>query len=152
MILFAEKALLPEGWASDVRIRISSGRIVEVVPGAHREGATVGCLLPAPVNLHSHTFQRAMAGMTEGRTAGQDSFWTWRALMYRFLETLTPEDVEAIAAQAMVEMAEAGFAAVAEFHYLHHPAGGGTYTDRAELSGRCRCRDWSWPDPFAGDL
>jgi formimidoylglutamate deiminase len=136
MILFAEKALLPEGWASDVRIRISSGRIVEVVPGAHREGATVGCLLPAPVNLHSHTFQRAMAGMTEGRTAGQDSFWTWRALMYRFLETLTPEDVEAIAAQAMVEMAEAGFAAVAEFHYLHHPAGGGTYTDRAELSGR----------------
>jgi formimidoylglutamate deiminase len=136
MILFAEKALLPEGWASDVRIRISSGRIVEVVPGAHREGATVGCLLPAPVNLHSHTFQRAMAGMTEGRTAGQDSFWTWRALMYRFLETLKPEDVEAIAAQAMVEMAETGFAAVAEFHYLHHPAGGGTYTDRAELSGR----------------
>jgi len=136
MILFAETALLPDGWARDVLVRIEGGRIVEVVPGAHRQGAAVACLLPAPVNLHSHTFQRAMAGMTEARTAGQDSFWTWRALMYRFLERLAPEDVEAIAAQAMVEMAEAGFAAVCEFHYLHHPAGGGTYADPAEMSVR----------------
>jgi formimidoylglutamate deiminase len=136
MILHAETALLPQGWATDVRIRIADGRIVEVTPGAPREGQVRGCLLPAPVNLHSHTFQRAMAGMTEGRTAGQDSFWTWRALMYRFLDQLTPEDVEAIAAQAMVEMAEAGFAAVCEFHYLHHPAGGGTYADPAEMSRR----------------
>jgi len=136
MILFAATALLPDGWARDVRIRIDGGRIVEVTPSAVREGEAFGCLLPAPVNLHSHTFQRAMAGMTEGRTAGQDSFWTWRALMYRFLERLAPEDVQAIAAQAMVEMAEAGFAAVCEFHYLHHPAGGGTYADPAEMSGR----------------
>ena len=136
MILFAETALLPEGWARDVRLRVEAGRIAEVLSGAKREGAAFGCLLAAPVNLHSHTFQRAMAGMTEGRTAGQDSFWTWRTLMYRFLERLSPDDVEAIAAQAMVEMAEAGFAAVAEFHYLHHPAGGGTYTDPAEMSAR----------------
>lgn len=136
MILHAETALLPEGWATEVRIRIADGRIVEVAPDAPREGQVHGCLLPAPVNLHSHTFQRAMAGMTEGRTAGQDSFWTWRALMYRFLEQLTPEDVEAIAAQAMVEMAEAGFSAVCEFHYLHHPAGGGIYSDPAEMSRR----------------
>ena len=136
MILHAETALLPDGWASDVRIRIAEGRIVEVTPGADATGATHGCLLPAPVNLHSHTFQRAMAGMTEARTAGQDSFWTWRALMYRFLDQLTPDDVQAIAAQAMVEMAEAGFAAVCEFHYLHHPAGGGTYADPAEMSAR----------------
>ncbi len=136
MILFAETALLPDGWAQDVRIRIDGGRIAEVTPGAARQGDAHACLLPAPVNLHSHTFQRAMAGMTEGRTAGQDSFWTWRALMYRFLERLTPEDVQAIAAQAMVEMAESGFAAVCEFHYLHHPAGGGTYADPAEMSGR----------------
>jgi formimidoylglutamate deiminase len=95
-----------------------------------------GVLLPAPVNLHSHTFQRAMAGLTEARTAGQDSFWTWRALMYRFLDSLSPDDVQAIAAQAMVEMAEAGFAAVCEFHYLHHPVGGGTYADPAEMSAR----------------
>jgi formimidoylglutamate deiminase len=136
MILHATSALLPEGWAKDVRIRIDNGRIAEVtrdMPGQERGH---GVILPAPVNLHSHTFQRAMAGMTEARTAGQDSFWTWRALMYRFLDRLTPEDVEAIAAQAMVEMAEAGFAAICEFHYLHHPVGGGTYADPAELSAR----------------
>lgn len=136
MILHAETALLPEGWASDVRIRVEGGRIAEVIPGAAPEGQRIGCLLPAPVNLHSHTFQRAMAGMTEARTAGQDSFWTWRTLMYRFLERLSPEDAQAIAAQAMVEMAESGFASVCEFHYLHHPVGGGSYADPAEMSGR----------------
>lgn len=134
MILHAASALLPEGWARDVRITVEGGRIAEVTMGAPGQGH--GVLLPAPVNLHSHTFQRAMAGLTEGRTAGQDSFWTWRALMYRFLERLSPEDVQAIAAQAMVEMAEAGFAGLAEFHYLHHPVGGGTYADPAEMSGR----------------
>ena len=136
MILHAATALLPNGWARDVRIRIEAGRIAEVTPGVAGSGTAHGVILPAPVNLHSHSFQRAMAGLTEARTAGQDSFWTWRALMYRFLEHLSPEDVEAIAAQAMVEMAEAGFAAVCEFHYLHHPVGGGTYADPAELSQR----------------
>lgn len=134
MILHAETALLPEGWARDVRIRIEAGRIAEVTTGVKAPGH--GVLLPAPVNLHSHGFQRAMAGLTEARTAGQDSFWTWRALMYRFLDRLSPEDVQAIAAQAMVEMAEAGFSAVCEFHYLHHPVGGGTYADPAEMSAR----------------
>lgn len=136
MLLHAETALLPEGWARNVLIRVEAGRIVEVAADAAPAGETVGCLLPAPANLHSHTFQRAMAGLTEARTAGQDSFWTWRALMYRFLDRLSPEDVQAIAAQAMVEMAEAGFASVAEFHYLHHPVGGGTYADPAEMSVR----------------
>jgi formimidoylglutamate deiminase len=134
MILHAASALLPEGWARDVSIRIEDGRIAEVRTDVTGQGH--GVLLPAPVNLHSHTFQRAMAGLTEARTAGQDSFWTWRALMYRFLERLSPEDVQAIAAQAMVEMAEAGFSAVCEFHYLHHPVGGGTYADPAEMSVR----------------
>lgn len=134
MILHAVTALLPDGWAKDVRIRVKDGRIAEVTTG--EPGPGPGVILPAPVNLHSHTFQRAMAGLTEGRTAGHDSFWTWRTLMYRFLERLSPEDVQAIAAQAMVEMAEAGFAAVCEFHYLHHPVGGGTYADPAEMSGR----------------
>ncbi len=136
MILHAESALLPDGWAKDVRIVVEAGRIASVSHGHAPEGLAFGCLLPAPVNLHSHTFQRAMAGMTEARTAGQDSFWTWRTLMYRFLERLSPEDVQAIAAQAMVEMAEAGFAAVCEFHYLHHPVGGGTYAEPAEMSAR----------------
>lgn len=134
MILHAASALLPDGWATDVRIRIEAGRIAEVATGVPGPGH--GVILPAPVNLHSHTFQRAMAGLTEGRTAGQDSFWTWRALMYRFLDRLSPGDVQAVAAQAMVEMAEAGFAAICEFHYLHHPVGGGTYADPAEMSAR----------------
>ncbi|MFO1202914.1 MAG: formimidoylglutamate deiminase [Tabrizicola sp.] len=136
MILHAATALLPDGWARDVRITIEGGRIASISAGVAPEGVALGCLLPAPVNLHSHTFQRAMAGLTEARTAGQDSFWTWRALMYRFLERLSPEDVQAIAAQAMVEMAEAGFSAVCEFHYLHHPVSGGTYADPAEMSAR----------------
>ena len=134
MQIHAERALLPGGWASDVGVRIEAGRIVAVEPADG--GRRVGCLLPAPVNLHSHAFQRAMAGMTEYRSAGQDSFWTWRTLMYRFLDRLTPEDVQAIAAMVMLEMAEAGYAAVAEFHYLHHAAGGRAYADPAEMSVR----------------
>ena len=134
MLIHAERALLPEGWARDVGVRVEGGRIAAVGPAAG--GQRVGCLLPAPVNLHSHAFQRAMAGMTERRSAAQDSFWTWRTLMYRFLDRLTPEDVEAIAAQVMVEMAEAGYAAVAEFHYLHHQPGGVAYDNIAEMSER----------------
>lgn len=134
--LWAEQALLPDGWAHSVRIDLHAGRIAAVTLGAAPAGERFGCLLPAPANLHSHAFQRAMAGMTETRTAGQDSFWTWRALMYRFLDHLTPEDVQAIAAQVQVEMAEAGYAAVAEFHYLHHAPGGAAYADLAEMSAR----------------
>lgn len=135
-VIHAKTALLPEGWAQDVQITLSGGRIARVEVGATPGGQRVDCLLPAMVNLHSHAFQRAMAGMTEARGAGQDSFWTWRTLMYRFLDRLTPEDVQAIAAMVMLEMAEAGYAAVAEFHYLHHAPGGKTYDDLAEMSAR----------------
>ena len=134
-VLRAKTALLADGWASDVEVTIADGRISGLATG--RPGpAALGCLLPAPVNLHSHAFQRAMAGMTERRSAGQDSFWTWRQLMYRFLDRLTPDDVQAIAAFVQMEMAEAGYAAVAEFHYLHHAQGGAPYADRAEMSAR----------------
>ena len=136
MLMHAASALLPDGWARDVLIRVEAGRIVEITPGAAPQGERLPVLLPAPVNLHSHTFQRAMAGMTEYRSAGQDSFWTWRSLMYRFLDHLGPDEVQAIAAMAMVEMAEAGYAAVAEFHYLHHGPGGVPYANRAEMAGR----------------
>ncbi|MBC7477017.1 MAG: amidohydrolase family protein, partial [Pseudorhodobacter sp.] len=132
--LHAKIALLPDGWARDVAVDFAGGRITQVTPNL--PGATLDCLLPAPANLHSHSFQRAMAGLTEHRTAGQDSFWTWRSLMYRFLDQLTPDDVQAIAAMVMVEMAEAGFAAVAEFHYLHHAPGGQRYDNPAELTAR----------------
>lgn len=132
--IWAETALLPEGWARDVRLTLRDGRIAAVETGVPGQG--LGCLLPAPVNLHSHAFQRAMAGMTERRGPAQDSFWTWRQLMFRFLDALTPEDVGAIAAFVQMEMLEAGYAAVAEFHYLHHQPGGAPYADPAEMAGR----------------
>jgi formimidoylglutamate deiminase len=140
--LFAERALLADGWARDVRVTLGAdGRIAAVEAGAEAgpgdERLAGRILLPAPANLHSHAFQRAMAGMTEARGPGaKDSFWTWRKLMYRFLETLNPEDVEAIAAFVQVEMAEAGYAAVGEFHYLHNQPGGGADDNPAEPAAR----------------
>ena len=136
-ILWAETALTPEGWRDGVRIEIAAGRILSVTCGTEAEGERHPILLPAPVNLHSHAFQRAMAGLTERRGPDpKDSFWTWRGLMYRFLDHLTPDDVEAIAALVQVEMLEAGYAAVAEFHYLHNAPNGAPYADPAEMSAR----------------
>ena len=93
-------------------------------------------MAPAAANLHSHAFQRAMAGLAEVRGKGNDTFWTWRETMYRFALMMSPDDVEAVAAQLYVEMLEAGFAAVAEFHYLHHAPDGSPYAEPAEMAGR----------------
>lgn len=134
--IWAKHALTPEGWQRDVRIDIDrSGIITSVKPGQAAEGERTGVLLPAMPNLHSHAFQRAMAGMTETRGANAtDSFWTWRKLMYRFLDCLTPQDVEAIAAFGQIEMLESGYTSVGEFHYLHHQPGGRQYDNCAEMS------------------
>ncbi|RFC62205.1 formimidoylglutamate deiminase [Fulvimarina endophytica] len=140
MRIHAEAALLPDGWTRDVTVEIGKdGAIASVVRSAGEPpDHSVAVLLPAVANLHSHTFQRAMAGMTETRSpeGKGDSFWTWRTLMYRFLDILTPDEIEAVARFAFMEMLEAGYGAVAEFHYLHHAAGGDAYGDRAELAGR----------------
>ncbi|WP_284164323.1 formimidoylglutamate deiminase [Frigidibacter sp. SD6-1] len=137
-MIFARRALLPSGWAEDVRVTCDGGRIASVqVGGAAGPGDTrVDVLLPALANLHSHAFQRAMAGRTEVRARGRESFWTWREIMYRFLDRLMPEQMQAIAAMVYVEMQEAGFASVGEFHYVHHQPGGAAYADRAEMSAR----------------
>ncbi|MFC3087262.1 formimidoylglutamate deiminase [Tabrizicola soli] len=137
-VLWAEQALLADGWAQGVRLRIDGGgRIAEVAAGVEPEGERHAILLPSPANLHSHAFQRAMAGLTERRGPDpRDSFWTWRQLMYRFLDRLDPEDVEAIAAFVQMEMLEAGYACNVEFHYLHHRPGGVPYDDLAEMSAR----------------
>ena len=138
-MIWAEQALLAGGWARDVSVTLEGGRIVSAEPGTlPQPGATrVGALLPAPANLHSHAFQRAMAGLTERRGPDpRDSFWTWRQLMYSFLDQLTPDDVQAIAAFVQMQMLEAGYGAVAEFHYLHHAPGGQPYADLAEMSAR----------------
>ena len=137
-ILWAERALLPEGWAGNVRVDLGpDGRIAQVRAGADPAGQRVGLLLPAMANLHSHAFQRAMAGLSEGRGPHpRDTFWTWRQIMFRFLDHLTPDDVETIAALVQMEMLEAGFATNVEFHYLHHQPGGAPYANLAEMSER----------------
>ncbi|MEM7214395.1 MAG: formimidoylglutamate deiminase [Pseudomonadota bacterium] len=138
--LFAKTALLPEGWSENVEVEIlANGKIGEVSHGGIQppDAHSVDILLPAPVNAHSHAFQRAMAGLTERRGPNQgDSFWTWRELMYRFLDQLTPEDIESITAFVQMEMLESGYATNVEFHYLHHQPDGSPYADLAEMANR----------------
>ncbi|WP_170362818.1 formimidoylglutamate deiminase [Ruegeria arenilitoris] len=138
MQIHAKTALLGSDWVHDVRVEIDHGRIsrVRYQASALPDDTRVDVLLPALANLHSHAFQRAMAGMTETRMAGRESFWTWRNLMYRFLDRLTPDQIEAIAALVFMEMQEAGYASVGEFHYVHHQPGGAAYDQLSELSQR----------------
>jgi formimidoylglutamate deiminase len=136
-VIWGETALLPEGWARGVRVEVSAeGRIEAVTVDAVPEGERRAVLLPAPANVHSHAFQRAMAGLTERRGTQPDSFWTWRQLMFRFLDRLDPEQVEAIAAFVQMEMLEAGFSTNVEFHYLHHQPDGAPYPRLAEMAER----------------
>jgi formiminoglutamate deiminase len=136
--LWFESALLPQGWARHVRISAAGGRIERVTVGeAPRAGdERHGIALPGLPNLHSHSFQRGLAGLTERRAAGNDSFWSWRELMYRFVERIGPEELEALSALAFAEMLEAGFTHVGEFHYLHHDRGGVPFADPGELASR----------------
>ncbi|MBB5860039.1 formimidoylglutamate deiminase [Xanthomonas arboricola] len=136
--LWAARALLPDGWVGDVRITLAQGRIASVQPGATpaADDSRVERLLPGLGNLHSHAFQRGMAGLTEVGGRSGDSFWSWRELMYRFVDRLDPDSLQAIAEQAYVEMLESGFTRVGEFHYLHHSPGGAAYAQAGEMSGR----------------
>lgn len=132
----ARQVLTPQGWLANGAIAFDdAGTITAVGNEGFDPAQAVGTLLPGMANLHTHSFQRAMAGLAESRgPQGADDFWTWRQVMYRFLEVLTPEHVEAIAALVQLEMAEAGYTASAEFHYLHHQPDGRPYADPAELS------------------
>ncbi len=136
--IFARQALLPEGWQSDVRIVAEGGTIASVTAGTQPmpDDGHHAILLPGMPNLHSHAFQRGMAGLAETRGPGSDSFWSWREVMYRFALTMNPDQVEAVAAQLYVEMLEAGFSRVGEFHYLHHDRDGRPYADSAEMATR----------------
>jgi formimidoylglutamate deiminase len=131
-------ALLPEGWRDDVRVEIEDGIIAAVSPDTQaRPGDERHAIAVAGMpNVHSHAFQRAMAGLAEHRHAEADDFWTWRKAMYGVALSVTPDDVEAIAAQLYVEMLEAGFTRVGEFHYLHNESDGTPYADRAEMAKR----------------
>ncbi len=138
--LFAADALLPTGWAHNVLLTWNAtGDLTAVQVDADPAGDAVraaGPLIPGMPNLHSHAFQRALAGLTEYRSDSnaQDSFWSWRTLMYRFAARLSPEQLEAIAFGLYVEMLEAGYTSVCEFHYVHHDIGGKPYADDATLS------------------
>ena len=139
--LFAETALLPDGWADNVLIECDKeGFIVgidpfkSVRPKDGEADVVSGPLLPGMSNVHSHAFQRAMAGLAERGGGKKDNFWSWRETMYRFLSQMEEEDIEAIAAQTYVEMLKGGYTTVGEFHYVHHQPGGRPYPERATLS------------------
>ncbi len=136
-VLHLERALLPEGWAEDVRLAVDADGTIEAVEarsapdGAER---VRGAVLPGMVDVHCHAFQRAMAGLAERLEPGEASFWSWRETMYAFLARLGPEDIRTIAAELYLELLESGYTSVVEFHYLHHDPDGRPYADPALLS------------------
>jgi formimidoylglutamate deiminase len=138
--IFASQALLGSGWAADVAISVGpDGVITAIEAGVSSlagDAVAAGPVLPPLANLHSHAFQRAMAGLAEVAGHGDDSFWTWRDTMYRMVGALSPDDVEVIATRLYIDMLKAGYGRVGEFHYLHHNPSGAPYADRAEMSAR----------------
>lgn len=135
----APAALLPDGWASDVRLEVDdTGTLTRVAAGDSGGGARslAGPVLPGAPNLHSHAFQRGLAGRAESGSSADDGFWTWREVMYRFVERVGPEEQEALALQLYVEMLKAGYTSVGEFHYLHGQPDGTAYEDPAEMARR----------------
>ena len=137
----AEHALLPTGWARDVRIEVDArGDIASVTTAASPSGSErlTGPVLPGMANLHSHAFQRAMAGLAEVRRSEQgaadDDFWSWRELMYKFVARLTPEQATAISRFVYIEMLKHGYTAVGEFHYVHNDPEGKRYAHSAEMA------------------
>ena len=137
--IFASEALLPSGWAQDVTISVdAAGRITAITPDCQPGGTprAAGPLLPLMPNLHSHAFQRAMAGLAEVAGPKGDSFWTWREQMYRCVATMTPDDIETVATKLQIEVLKGGFGHLVEFHYQHHDGQGRPYADPAETSRR----------------
>ncbi len=137
--VFAKQALTAQGWQQDVLISIGTdGMIADVQKAKAPAGTpTFPLVLPGMSNVHSHAFQRAMAGLTEYTGgAGRDNFWSWREVMYDFLEKLTPEHIEGIARRFYIELLKGGYTAVGEFHYLHNDSSGKPYASHTELSDR----------------
>ncbi|MCG6889744.1 MAG: formimidoylglutamate deiminase [Gammaproteobacteria bacterium] len=137
--IWAAAALLPDGWAKSVGIDIdANGDIISVSADTpYLDGERVEWLIAAIPNVHSHAHQRAMAGLGERAGDSADSFWTWRKVMYHYLERIQPEHLNHIAAQLYLEMLKAGYGCVGEFQYLHHGIDGKPYGNRAEMSLQC---------------
>lgn len=136
--LHIETALLPGGWARDVRIVLDGGVIQSVTPDTPlgRTDERHAIAIPGIASVHSHAFQRGMAALAEIRGSSTDTFWTWRETMYRFVLSLSPEQAEAVARLLYIEMLEAGFTRVGEFHYLHHDRDGSPYANLGEMAER----------------
>lgn len=131
-------ALTSSGWQKDVGVSVDQHGMIENVEAGMKDGTLIkGIAIPAVPNVHSHAHQRLMVGLAERAGPGADSFWTWREVMYGFALKLSPDDLEAVAAQAYVEMVKSGFSCVGEFQYLHHQPDGSTYDEPAEMSLRC---------------
>jgi len=134
MDLRADNAWLADGWARDVRLACDANGRFAASAAPDASAGNTRWALPGIANLHSHAFQRAMAGLAERRGSEGDSFWTWRETMYGFAQCITPDDLHAIAAQLYVEMLQAGYTQVCEFHYLHHAPDGKPYADPSAMS------------------
>jgi len=139
-IYFADQALTASGWANNVKISVSNGVISRLQSNQTSQGCQLlsGPVLPGMVNLHSHAFQRAMAGLAEVCLDPKDSFWSWRDLMYGLVAKLNPQQVRQIATYVYIEMLKAGYTQVAEFHYLHHQQNGRAYDNPAEMALQVR--------------
>ena len=140
MKLFFPEMFSGSDWLNDVLMDIDkNGRILSLTTKSQSSDADQvfhGICLPGMPNLHSHAFQRAMAGLSEISGSRVSNFWTWQKVMYEFLAKLSPEDVEAIASQLYMEMLKGGFTSVAEFHYLHNDKNGNQYDIPSEMSDR----------------
>jgi formimidoylglutamate deiminase len=137
--IWAASALLADGWADAVDIGIDANGDIETICAdtPYSSGERAGVLIPAIPNVHSHAHQRAMAGLGERAGHSADSFWTWRKVMYHYLERIQPEHLQHITAQLYLEMLKAGYGCVGEFQYLHHDQAGKPYANRAEMSLQC---------------
>lgn len=137
--ILCRSALTGRGWTGPARIRLDATgciRAIEDIDVSSDDPRLSGYILPGMPNLHSHAFQRLIAGLTEHAGGSTDSFWTWREAMYRLANRIDPDQLEAVAAWVQVEMLEAGFTSCGEFHYLHHQPEGRPYSEPAEMCHR----------------
>ncbi len=141
--LWSASALLADGWSSNVEITVDEfGNIESIATDVpYQQGEKHSLLIPGIGNVHSHAHQRAMSGLGEragiSADGSNDSFWTWRKVMYHYLERIQPEHLHRIASQLYLEMLKHGYTCVGEFQYLHHNLNGNAYDNPAEMSLQC---------------
>lgn len=137
MHYFAETIRLSDRWSHNTRFTVSSNGTIESIETDTSPGEAekiLGIVIPGMPNVHSHAFQRAMAGLTENISVRGDDFWNWRNMMYSYANKITPEQMFTIAAHLYMEMLKAGYTSVAEFHYIHHDRDGKQYSNPTLLA------------------